>query len=176
MRTGLVHAYFGDGKGKTTAALGLGLRSAGSGMTVFMIQFLTSSQSGELEAVKRLEPAFKIFRFDRMRRETWPTTAQQLEEARMDSANAMQFARKVMSAHQCDVLILDEVLTALAQKIVDLKEVLDLIEKKPADIEIVMTGKVLPDAIYRRSNYVTEMKLWRHPYKDGMAAREGIEY
>ena len=94
----------------------------------------------------------------------------------MDSANAMQFARKVMSAHQCDVLILDEVLTALAQKIVDLKEVLDLIEKKPADIEIVMTGKVLPDAIYRRSNYVTEMKLRRHPYKDGMAAREGIEY
>ena len=103
MRTGLVHAYFGDGKGKTTAALGLGLRSAGSGMTVFMIQFLTSSQSGELEAVKRLEPAFKIFRFDRMRRETWPTTAQQLEEARMDSANAMQFARKGGRAHQCDV-------------------------------------------------------------------------
>ncbi|WP_249290066.1 cob(I)yrinic acid a,c-diamide adenosyltransferase [Bianquea renquensis] len=176
MRTGLVHAYFGEGKGKSTAALGLGLRCAGSGMTVFVIQFLKSSQSGELEAVKRLEPAFKIFRFDRMRREIWPSTAQQMEESRKDSANAMQFARKVMSAHQCDVLILDEVLTAIAQRIVELNEVLDLIEKKPTDIEIVVTGKTLPDAIYRRSNYVTEMRLWKHPRQDGIEAREGIEY
>ena len=176
MRTGLVHAYFGEGKGKTTAALGLGLRSVGSGMTVFMIQFLKSSQSSELEAVRRLEPAFKIFRFDRMRREIWPSTAQQMEESRKDSANAMQFARKVMSAHQCDILILDEVLTAVAQKIVELREVLDVIEIKPKDIEIVMTGRILPDAIYRRSNYVTEMKLWKHPCQDGIEAREGIEY
>ena len=118
MRTGLVHAYFGEGKGKSTAALGLGLRCAGSGMTVFVIQFLKSSQSGELEAV----------------------------------------------------------LTAIAQRIVELNEVLDLIEKKPTDIEIVVTGKTLPDAIYRRSNYVTEMRLWKHPRQDGIEAREGIEY
>ena len=150
MRMGLIHAYFGEGKGKTTAALGLGLRSAGQGMTVFMIQFLKSNQSGgELESVKRLEPSFKIFRFERARQQIRPVT---LEESRKDSANAMQFARKVLSAHQCDVLILDEVLTAAAQRIVELRDVLELIERKPADMEMVVTGRALPDAIRRRAD------------------------
>lgn len=173
---GLVQVYTGDGKGKTTAALGQAMRAAGSGLKVYMVQFLKSSDTGELHSAERLYPDFQIFRFERQRGFFWTLNDNEKAELKEEIDKAFRFCKKVSSTMECDVLILDEIMAVMANGLLQVRDVLDFIKSKPAGLEIIMTGRNAPEEIRDAADLVTEMKEIKHYFKNGMSQRKGIEY
>lgn len=176
MKKGCVQIYYGTGKGKTTAAVGQGLRAMGRGLSVFMIQFLKTPGSGEVEAVKKYISEFKTFHFEKSRGFYWTLSEAEKQEIRQETANAMQFAKKVLNTRQCDVLILDEILASLEMELITTAQLEELLRERPEDVEMILTGRILPGIIANYADYITEMQQIRHPYEKGLPAREGIEY
>lgn len=177
MDKGLIQVYCGNGKGKTTAAIGQGVRAVGHGLKVIMIQFLKGNPTGEMESLKHLEPQFKLFRFERERDFFWNLSNSEKQDLVEDIQNGLNFARKVMDTRQCDVLILDEILGVLKNNLVDMEDFLDFIDNKPPEIEIILTGRNVPTEIMSRANYVSTIDDTKHPYQnEGVGARKGIEY
>jgi len=170
-RTGLVQVYTGNGKGKTTAALGLALRAAGQGLRVCMIQFMKGkADCGEHQFVKRF-PAFTVLQPNDASYFGQPT------QGRKAAANdALALAKDLLSSERYDILILDEALTAIWQGLISTGDVLALIRAKPREIELVLTGRGAPPEVIEAADLVTEMVLIKHPYDRGIPAREGIEY
>ena len=169
---GLVHVYTGNGKGKTTAALGLALRAAGQGLRVCMVQFMKGKTNyGELRAAKKV--GIVIRQFGR------PDFVDKRNPDPRDISGAQQalsFAYGIMKSKGCDLLILDELNVALDFKLVGLKQVLTLLAEKPEGLELVIMGRYAPRALLRRADLVTEMKEVKHYYAKGVVARKGIEY
>lgn len=176
MERGLIQVYTGDGKGKTTAAIGQGVRAWGRGLRVYMIQFLKSSDTGELNAIKRLEPEFMVFRFEKERGFIWTLDEREIEELKDEIKGAFEFAKKVASEKLCDVLILDEIMAAIGNGLLDEESVADLLESKPSGMEIIMTGRNVPDRIKDLADYVSEVVKVKHPFEKGIGARKGIEF
>lgn len=176
MENGLVQVYYGNGKGKTTAAIGLGMRAIGNEYKVIMIQFLKHDTSGECKILKDLEPAFKIFHFEKRRSFTWELSEEEKNELRSETSNALKFASKVMDTGQCDVLILDELLNSLTLGFVTEEEVCHLIDSKSDDVELILTGRDLPESIASRADYISHIEEIKHPMQKGIDARKGIEY
>ncbi|MBA1334880.1 MAG: Cob(I)alamin adenosyltransferase [Firmicutes bacterium] len=173
---GLIQIYTGDGKGKTTAALGQALRAVGNGYTVYMVQFLKGGDSGELISVKKLEPWFQIFRFEKNRGFFWTLNDKEKEELRREIRDAFDFAKKVCSEEHCNILILDEIMGVLHNGLLTEEEVCQFLKEKPPNMEIILTGRNVPDTIREIADLVTEMKMVKHPFEQGIAAREGIEW
>ncbi len=170
---GMIHVYTGDGKGKTTASLGLGLRSAGHGYRVLMIQFMKGQINyGELEAVKNL-PNFEIVQFGRAEFVDKDNPADVDVKLARDG---LEHARKAMRERKYDVLILDEINVAVEWNLISVKEVLDLLETKPDHMEMVLTGRHAPQSFIDLADTVTEMKEVKHPFTKGVLARKGIEH
>ena len=176
MENGLVQVYCGNGKGKTTAAIGLGIRAIGSDYKVIMIQFLKHDTTGECRMLKELEPDFKIFHFEKKRGFTWELSDEEKNELRSETSNALKFASKVMDTGQCDLLILDEVLNSLELGFTTEEEVTALIDNKSDDVELVLTGRNLPDSIAARADYISRIDEVKHPMQNGIEARRGIEF
>lgn len=176
MDKGLVQIYCGNGKGKTTAAIGLGIRAIGRDLKVIMIQFLKNPDTGECKTLKALEPDFKVFHFEKPRGFTWSLTPEEREEKKLEIKNAMNFARKVLDTGECDILILDEILGAIQAGFVVEDEVSNMIDNKPDTVELVLTGRVLPDALAKKANYISKIEAVKHPMTEGISAREGIEH
>ncbi|NLK21570.1 MAG: cob(I)yrinic acid a,c-diamide adenosyltransferase [Epulopiscium sp.] len=176
MDLGLIQVYSGDGKGKTTAAIGQGIRAIGQGMKVIMIQFLKSSYTGELQTLKKLEPDFKVFRFEKPRDFFWNLNEDEKKELKNEIINAMNFANKVLDTGECDILILDEILGAIENDLVDEKEVCNLLDHKPREMEVILTGRKLTNAIKDRVHYISVIESVKHPISGGIEARKGIEY
>jgi cob(I)alamin adenosyltransferase len=176
LKKGLVQVYTGNGKGKTTAALGQAFRSAGRGLNVYMVQFLKSNDTGELHSAKRLYPQFQIFRFEKPRGFFWTLTDKEKLELKKDVQKAFQFCKKAVSGSECDILIMDEIMGALHGELLNIEEVLELIRNKPDNLEIIMTGRNVPQKIMESADLVTEMVEVKHYFKQGIPAREGIEY
>lgn len=176
MENGLVQVYYGTGKGKTTAAIGLGIRSIGSDYKVMMIQFLKNDGTGECKILKTLEPQFKVFHFEKKRGFTWQLSEEEKGELRSETSNALKFASKVMDTGQCDVLILDEILNSIEVGVASEEEVLALIDGKSDDVELILTGRVLPDSIRDRADYISHIQSIKHPMEKGINARKGIEF
>lgn len=172
---GLIQVYTGNGKGKTTAALGQGLRSCGRGLKVYMVQFLKGGDTGELHSVPKLHPLFEIFRFERERGFFWTLSEEEKYELKEDIDRGFSFMKKVVSKVECDVLILDELLGVLSNGLLEVNEVVKLLESKPETMEIIITGRNAPDKILEVADLVTEMKEIKHYFKNGVPAREGIE-
>jgi cob(I)alamin adenosyltransferase len=172
-RQGTVQVYTGDGKGKTTAALGLALRAAGHGLSVYMIQFMKGSENyGELTAARGV-PGFVIEQSGRdefVDREN-PAPID-VEFARA----ALAKARDALRSGEYDFVILDEVNVALDFGLVKLEDVLELIAERPEHVELVLTGRAAHPEIMRRADLVSEVLKIKHHYDAGIAAREGIEY
>jgi len=170
-RRGLVQVYTGDGKGKTTASLGLALRAAGHGMSTVIIQFIKSMECGEHRALARLSPLVQVlvggngFVVDR-------PGAADLGCA----SSALAAARTIMAGEACDLLVLDEVNCALSCGLLELDKVLETITAKPPRMELVLTGRGAPPEIIARADLVTEMRALKHPFEAGQPARPGIEY
>lgn len=143
MNRGTVQVICGAGKGKTTAALGMGIEALIKNRTVIMIQFLKGcSGRGSLDILKRLEPEMKIFRFEKCDGLFENLSKEQQEEEQRNIRNGMNFAKKVVSTGECDVLILDEILGLLDQKIIEPEELAKLLQSRVDDMEVILTGKV----------------------------------
>jgi cob(I)alamin adenosyltransferase len=173
-KTGLVEVYTGDGKGKTTAALGLALRACGQGLKSYMIQFMKGEiYYGELGAAKDLPNGcltiIQMGRPDFVSKENPEPIDVELAQ------KALELAREIIEAAEHDILILDEVNVAMDFGLISTGDVLQLIDEKPPEMELILTGRYAPQAIIDRADLVTEMKEIKHPYMRGIPARVGIE-
>lgn len=190
---GLVQVYTGDGKGKTTAALGLALRAAGHRFRVVVIQFAKgASYAGELFAAERLYPELRLFQFGRdcpkasaIRqglaacegcRECFLQEGGLTDEDRRLAGEGLAMAHDVASRGLADVLVLDEVSIAVRFGLVPLEEVLKLIDERSPRVELVLTGRGMPQEVLDRADLVTEMRQVKHPFEKGVRARRGIEF
>ena len=173
---GLTHIYTGDGKGKTTAALGLGLRATGRGLRVLVVQFLKGAATGELEAIARLGPLYRLHRGTEIKKFTWQMNEQEKSHTHLLQEEILAFAEAEIAAGSCDLLILDEVLGALGTGMLDLERVVSLVQTKPERLELVLTGRQAPPALIDLADYVSEIHPLKHPMTRGIAARTGIEH
>jgi cob(I)alamin adenosyltransferase len=171
--TGYVQVYTGEGKGKTTAALGLAFRAAGRGQRTFIAQFLKGRLSGEIEAARKLAPLVVIEQFGREGFITITNAAGDEDLARASAGLAR--ARQAMLSGEYRIIVLDEVNTAVHFKILPEADVLRLLDDRPAGVEVVLTGRYAPDSFVARADLVTEMRAVKHYYDRGVKAREGIE-
>ena len=170
---GLIQVYTGTGKGKTTCALGLGLRALGQGLRVYIIQFLKGRETGESRTAARLAPELTLRYFGRpgLGKLRSPTP----EDLRI-VREAWDLARRVINAGEHDLVILDEINLALAFGQVPLAEVLETLSLRPPGVEVVLTGRQAPPELLELADLVTEMHPVKHYLKIGVPAREGIEY
>lgn len=170
---GLIQVYTGNGKGKTTAALGLGLRAAGHRLKVLMIQFLKGGITyGELKSCRRLHPLFKIAP---MGRECFVDKKNPDPIDRRWAERGWKLARESVMSQNYQVVILDEINVAVEYGLVPVKELLDLMKNKPENVELVLTGRWARPEVLRRADLVTEMKEVKHYYRKGIESRIGIE-
>jgi cob(I)alamin adenosyltransferase len=172
-RTGLIIINTGNGKGKTTAALGTAMRAVGSKFKVFMVQFIKGSWDyGELHVVERLAPYFEI----RPMGEgfTWET-----KDKKRDievATKAWEFCKSLISANEHDLLIFDEINNAMDYGYVDVKDVVDALKNKPKEMHIILTGRDAPQEVIDIAHLVTEMREIKHPFHQGIYAQKGIEF
>ncbi len=172
---GFLHYYYGDGKGKTTAAMGLALRAAGRGIPVGIVQFLKDGSSGEIQAIQRL-PGVTVLAVASLPGFTFTMTAE--EKARCAGEMAENFSRAAASCREgrWGLLVLDEIGFALDAGMLNREELLDFLDRRPSGVEVVLTGHRRDPELAERADYVTEMRKEKHPYDRGIPAREGIEF
>jgi cob(I)alamin adenosyltransferase len=170
---GYIQVYTGNGKGKTTAALGLALRAAGCGLRSYIGQFLKGQAYGELAAVRKLAPLITIEQFGR--KGFVHVTENPDEEDIQRARTGLEKCRRAMLSERYSLVILDEVNVAVHFRLLSIKDILDLLNQKPADVEVILTGRYAPPALLRRADLVTEMKEKKHYYERGVRARPGIE-
>lgn len=174
LERGYVHVYTGNGKGKTTAALGLALRAIGQGYRVFMVQFMKGSKDyGELKAAARYLPHFTIVQSGL---ETFVDEDNPSPEDVALARKGMEIARRAVASGEYDLVILDEINVAVDYRLIPLEEVLDLMRNKPAHVELVLTGRYAHPRLMRAADVVTEMVLINHPYYRGAENRRGIDF
>lgn len=170
MEQGLVHLYCGEGKGKTTAAMGLALRALGAGRRVVIVQFLKGRQSGEIPLLRSL--GAQIFRgkagtkfsFQMSEEEKTKTRALQTENLRQ------------ALACECGLLVLDEACSAWQTGLVDQELLQKAVLERPEGREVALTGRNPPEWMREAADYITEMKCHRHPFEKGVPARQGVEF
>lgn len=173
--TGCVHIYCGDGKGKTSAALGLAVRAAGRGQKVLLARFLKNEDSGELPVLRTI-PDITVMPCERSFGFVFKMTAAEKQEAAAFYHQHFFSAIKRAQTDDYKVLILDEIMSACSNEMVSETEILNFLKKRPPGLEVVMTGRNPSAALLGAADYVTEMKLIKHPFEKGIPAREGIEY
>lgn len=171
---GLIHLYCGDGKGKTTCAMGLALRAAGRGLPVTIAQFLKSEDSGERIPLSRL-PGVTLLPLPAQTKFTFLMSSGEKAQAAADSTTRLKEAFRL--ANQAGgLLILDEICAAINAEMVELETVVCLLDHRSADLEVVLTGRDPAQPLQERADYITEFVKHRHPYDKGITAREGIEF
>jgi len=173
LEKGMVQIYTGNGKGKTTASIGLAIRAVGHGFRVYMIQFMKGGiDYGELLYVENC-PNFEIKQFGR------PGFVDKKNPAKIDidfARQALEFSFKIIKSGEYNIVILDEINVALEWGLIDIDDVIGLIKGKPDEVELVLTGRYAPKEIVELGDYVTEMVEVKHPYSKDISARKGIEY
>lgn len=170
---GLVQVYTGNGKGKTTAALGLCLRAAGHGMRSRIIQFMKGQVDyGELFSIPRLEGLITITQGGR---ECFVSKERPDPEDVRLARETLALAREAVVSNEHDIVVLDEVNVALDFGLIELADVLEIIDLKPPPMELILTGRAAPPEIIERADLVTEMREVKHYWKKGVTSRTGIE-
>lgn len=158
MNKGTVQVFCGEGSGKTTAAIGKGVSAVGNGKSVIMIQFLKGSQiTEEVDVLKRFEPDMKVFRFEKSSKCFASLNDDEKKEECVNIRNGLNFARKVLSTGECDLLILDEVLGLIETQILTPEELTRLIEQKDDEMDLILTGKVFPDELYPYADNISKI-------------------
>ena len=173
----MVQVYTGDGKGKTTAAIGQAVRSYGDGLKVCLIQFLKpeSSFSGEIKTLKKL--GIKIIRFNQVHPMFMKkVTAEKTKKLKKSINSSFDKSVQIIMSNKYDLVILDEINNCIAGKFLDCKRLVELMKRKPGKVELILTGRDASKEIIRESDLVTEMKMIKHPFYMGVKAKKGIEY
>ena len=168
---GYVQVYTGDGKGKTTAALGLALRAVGAGLKVYIGQFIKSAEYNEIKALKQFGAQIVLQQFGRGRFIRGNPVQADLDVAR----KALETIGAALSSGAYDLVIADEANVALGCKLVSEADLITLIESRPPHVELVLTGRGAPAAVLERADLVSEMRPLKHYYDKGVRARDGIE-
>lgn len=175
MEKGLIHLYTGDGKGKTTAAIGLAVRAAGAGKSVCFVQFMKGQDTAELQSFRFL-PGIRVLRSEKDFG-FYPSMSEADKEELTGIHNRiLTEAIEAVNAGQCDVLILDEATYPVKLHLIDEEALKSLVEHKNTPLELVLTGRDAPDFMVEAADYITRMKMERHPFEKGIMARKGIEY
>ena len=173
---GLIIVFTGDGKGKTCAAMGIALRAVGHRMYVSVVQFLKGSMAtGEARVAERLAPELEFVTLGRGFVNCCGSTTP-LAEHWKAAGEALTLARQRMLSGAWDVLILDEINTAVALGLVDITDVLAMVREKPAKLHLVLTGRNVHPELVAIAHMVTEMRSIKHPYDSGLPARKGIDF
>lgn len=168
---GYFQVYTGDGKGKTTAALGLALRAAGRGFPVYIGQFMKGQDYGELHSL----PLLKTVTHDQYGDPGWVYKGKVTEAQRAAAHEGLQKARKALLSGDYRIVILDEINMALWFELISLEEVLELVDLRPPQVELVFTGRRAHEEVLAKAHLVTEMKEVKHYFSQGVPARKGIE-
>ncbi|RDU22971.1 cob(I)yrinic acid a,c-diamide adenosyltransferase [Anaerosacchariphilus polymeriproducens] len=175
MKQGCIHIYCGEGKGKTTASLGLAIRAAGSGMKVIIVQFLKGRKTSELNSLEKLSN-IRVIRNSKDFGFFHSLSQEEIHEiTAMHTQNLKMAIEKVVS-DECDLLILDELCAAYGNSLVDKNIVKDFILNKPKQLELVITGRNPDNLFIEHADYISEIKKVKHPYDKKISARKGIEY
>ena len=176
MKKGLIHIYTGEGKGKTTASIGLAIRAAGQGLNVLLVQFFKSDKdsSGELNIIRERIPEIEMIRMN----ERHPLFKKEERPGKIKDSVEETFREAVDKAlhGDYDLLVMDEIHSAVAGNWLAVEEVIGFLKHKPEKLEVVMTGRKAHDRLFEMADYVTEMNMQKHPYEKGVTARKGIEY
>jgi cob(I)alamin adenosyltransferase len=169
-KMGLVQIYTGEGKGKTTAALGLALRACGRGFKVCFIQFCKGRVSGEHQFLEKY-PVFEI-----LYRGNSDIFRAPEDILRKEAHDTLLLAEEKITSGQYNLIVLDEINIALYRNFITVEEVLALLDKRPASLELVLTGRYAHSELIKRADLVTEMRPLKHPYFENIPARIGIEF
>ena len=173
MEKGLLIVNTGDGKGKTTAALGLAMRAAGHGLKVCFIQFIKGSwKYGELESVKKFSDTIDFHVMGKGF--TWKSN--DLEKDRAAAREAWELARSALTGDKYQLVVLDEFTYLLMYKMVDLEPVMETLTGRPKNLHVVVTGRGAPPELIKAADLVTEMRPVKHPLQEGIKAQKGIEF
>ncbi|BFK82089.1 cob(I)yrinic acid a,c-diamide adenosyltransferase [Clostridium baratii] len=175
MELGLIHIYCGDGKGKTTAAMGLGMRAAGRRKKVLLTQFLKSNKTGELNSIEKLSEFFHVVKGVPAKKFVWNMNEEEKLEVKKEHTNRFREVTKKAIEEEYDLLILDEIIATINRDFVMLSEVIDFLNNKPTGLEVVMTGRNPKEELIELADYVSEIKAIKHPYNKGIKSRVGIE-
>jgi len=169
---GFVHLYTGNGKGKTTAAFGLALRASGAGLKVFIGQFVKGMLYHEIQAINTYieNIVVKQYGIDCF------IINEPTEKDKAAARTGLEEMKKIIASGEYDVVIMDEVTIALHYYLINVKELVDMIDSKPENVELILTGRYAPQELIQKADLVTEMKEIRHYYRVGVEARKGIEF
>lgn len=177
-RKALIHVYTGEGKGKTTAALGLALRAAGWGRKVCVFQFLKKSACGEKKAGALLRGRITIVTFGQRHPIFFKGPLRKKTAAKLKKSIPRDLAavKKTIRAGAYDIIILDEIINAINEGFLKKADILPILNLKTRSSELILTGRGAPQWLIKRADYATRMVAVKHPYEKGVAARKGIEY
>lgn len=171
---GLVHIYCGDGKGKTTAAVGLTVRAQGFGLKVLFMQFLKDGNSSELKVLRTLDN-ITILGAKPIKKFTFQMSEEELAETKRVSAEQLKEAVDSVMEGDYNLLVLDEALGSIEAGVLDENLLLDFLKNKPEKLEVVITGRVPSEKMMEAADYVSRIEKVKHPYDQGIPARKGIE-
>ena len=198
---GLIQVFTGNGKGKTTSSLGLGLRAIGQGFKVYIIQFLKSGDTGELFSIKKYLPNMTITQFGIQKLTERQLKIDQYEQKKPEEIEikptgpkgeyyyfapdelereacrrGLEHAKHIINSGEHEIVILDEINCALSKSLISIQETIKMLDEKPKHVEVLMTGRGAPKEIIDRADLVSEIKEIKHPFHKGILARRGIEY
>jgi len=176
LQKGLVIVFTGDGKGKSSAALGITLRAFGHKMYVSFVQFIKSpSNTGEARAAERLAPEIEFVSLGKGFVNCCGSTTP-LEEHKKAAAEALTAARKRIHAASWDIVVLDEINNAVKLGLIDIRDVLDLVRSKPPELHLILTGRNAHPDLIAAADLVTEMRDLQHPYHSDVPAQRRLDY
>jgi cob(I)alamin adenosyltransferase len=176
-KNGLVIVYTGNGKGKTTAALGLALRATGYNQKVLILQFIKGTwETGELKAIEKLKTSLQIKQLGKGFITFKNGKAMATKEQKNNALQSFKYAYKKVISNLYNIIILDEINNLIDYKLVDVNKIIDLIKNKPSRLSLVLTGRDAHKKIINISDIVTEMKEIKHIFKKGIKAKKGLDY
>jgi len=172
---GLVHIYTGDGKGKTSTAVGMAVRAAGQQKRVYFLQFLKARPSGETVLLNDI-PYLTLKRANSSSKFFFQMDDREKSEVKQEIAETWKELSSIISGSEYDIIILDEVMSLISNQLLDLKELIKLIKQREPGKELIFTGRDAPKELIELADYVTEMKMVKHPYQQNILPRKGIEF
>ena len=172
MDKGYIHVYTGNGKGKTTSAIGLGVRAAGAGKKVHMIQFMKGRRYSEIDGLEHVSQ----FTVSQHGRDEF-VNKEHPEQIDIDMAQeGFETAKKLVTSNKYDMIILDEINVAIDYNLLTIEDVMELIKNKPTRLELVLTGRYATPALVQQADYVSEVLEIKHPYQQGVLGRKGVDF